>query len=394
MENKTPKKRRENGTGSISKRGDRYIGRMDVTRFKGYTANGKRTIKFFSGKTPAEVRKKMRTWVESETHFISSKMLFKDYADNWMKLYKKQSIKGSSYDRLENTLKHQVFPYLGEMVLDKITADDIQRMLSSLKSGGKSYSTIKKAYDATGSILKHARLNGNIVNNPIDLVECPGQRTFETKEPRCFTAPELRALIVEFQRKYKTGTPVYPYGEAFVLALNTGIRVGELIALQKTDWDPENRMLHIMRSLEAIKNRDENEDRTGGYTNIVTTTKTYSSERYIYCNDYAKEAIETLIQRYPDTPLLICNSKGKMLLEGNLYRSFNRALENLGMEKAGLHALRHTFASFLFQQKMDVKTVSQILGHSTPSVTLNRYIHLINSYESQKGAVSVLDSML
>lgn len=393
--------RREKGTGNVYQRENgTWVGRVTTGR----SNTGKPIVKYFSGKTQAEVKRKIREFnkADCKSAAASNKITVGKYIDEWLYLYKKPTLKRSSYDRLECTAKYQVKPYIGMIQLQSLEEDDIQKMLSSIQTGGvidqrtgkkktASYSSVKKAYLLISEVLKHAMVRGDIDRNPMFLVRMPNKAQFDTKEIKIFSDKESKLIIEESQRKYSTGTPVYIYGDVYILMLNTGIRVGELIGLNKEDYNRDEKTLHVRRNIQSVKKRDENWE-SKGYELIESSTKTYSGNRIIPLNEKAIEAVERMLSRNPSSEVLACNSKGERIPPDKLTRTFHRMLANIGLPCTGLHSLRHTFASLLFANKVDVKTVSKLLGHASIQITLNTYIHLIN--EPDKDAVVVLDNIL
>lgn len=267
------KQRREKGTGNVYMRSNgRWVGRIKV----GKKADGSCDIKYFSGKSESEVKRKIREYNKSNSATKDiEKTSVGDYIDSWLKTYKKGSLKKSSYDRLENTVNHQIKPHIGMIQLKQLRSEDIQNMLFALKNDGVSYSTIKKAYDCMNAVMRHATIAEDIDKDPMLLVKMPSKAQFEKKEIRFFTQEEAKAIIEESARTYSTGAPVYIYGEAYVLALNTGVRIGELVALERTDWDKENKTLHVQRTAQSVKKRDK-DGNSNGYELIFNQTKTYS----------------------------------------------------------------------------------------------------------------------
>ena len=147
-----------------------------------------------------------------------------------MKTYKRGTIKASSYDALEKTAKNQVIPNIGMIQLQEITATDIQTLLNDLKEKGYSYSTVKKTHDCLNAMFEHATIADDVAKNPMLLVKMLARSEFETKEIRYFSEDECALIIEECSRLYKTGKPIYQYADAYILMLNTGIRLGEAIA--------------------------------------------------------------------------------------------------------------------------------------------------------------------
>ena len=379
--------KRDNGAGTIYKRGDRsWGGRVYI----GLDSNGKKKFKYFSGKSEAEVKRKIKDFTKTDSFDFGKKVSLEEYLRYWQTNCKYKTIKDSSYVAIDRTIKNQIIPYIGYIQLQKVTSDDIRELLMDLKERGYSYSIVKKAYDCLNGVFKHAAIQDDILKNPMLSVTMLAQSDFKKKEIRFFTEKECSLIIEESSRRYQTGSPVYIYGDAYVLMLHTGIRLGEAIGLKKTDWDQDNKTIHIQRNIQSVTNIDRNGVCTQGKQLISNTTKTYSGDRIIPLNNAATEAIVRLCGQHPESEYIICSSNGDVIPPERLERTFYRMLRNIGIEKTGVHSLRHTFASMLFAKKIDIKTISHLLGHASITITLNTYVHLINDPEHK--AVAELDN--
>lgn len=380
--------RRDNGMGTIYQRENgTWVGRI---KEKG--RDGKTKYKCFSGKSQAEVKRKIREYNQQSDAVDPTEVSFMTYMTDWLLNAKKGKIKDSSYDRLENTAKHQVIPMIGDMHLSEIVTEDINSMLKSLKDNGLSYSSVKKAYDCTKAMFEYAIKKRDITINPMSLVEIPHESEFEKKEIRFFTKDEASRIVEECSRLYSTGTPVYPYGDAFILILNTGLRMGELLGLQKSDIDLTERVINIRRNAQVVKNRNSDGSRSTGRRVVLSTTKTYSGRRCISLNKSAYEAIQRLCKAHPESEYVVCGIKGNQVTHERFERSFYRILQNCNIEQTGVHSLRHTFASMLFANGTDIKTISTLLGHASVKITMDTYVHLIQ--DTGKQAVNQLDEIL
>lgn len=381
--------KRSNGEGNVSRRGNRYYGRLQI----GVSDDGKPIIKRFSGGSESDVKRQMKAYSKSkETRKANEFSSFQEYADNWLVTFKKPNLKPKSYDRLETTLKYQVYPYIGNIVLGEVTDEDVQKMLNMIKESGLSYSVSKKAYDATRAVFNYAAAKRAIYINPFVTVIPPSQALFESSERQhYFTKYEASRITEEARRVYSTGKSVYPYGGAYILMLNTGLRCGEVIALRKEDYNRNNKTLTINRTAEYAERRDENGNRIGGRELIYGTPKTYSGRRTIPLNSTAIEVIEKMISDHPLSDLIVCNTLGNPIIPEKITRSFYRILDNIGLPRCGVHSLRHTFASILFANGYDVSVVSKILGHASVSITMNTYIHMLENLD--RDAVSSLDEL-
>lgn len=379
--------RRDNGTSTIYQRpnkswtGKSYIGRDETGREK---------FKYFSGKTEAEVKRKIREYNQLATKVDAKKISLQEYLYHWLAVYKKDTIKPSSYDRLESCIRNQIAPRIGMIQLQQLTSDDIQTFLSELKTKDNySHSVVKKAHDCLHAALLHATIKKDIIENPMLLVRMPDKHLFPTKEIRIFSEKECARIIEETSRRYQTGKPVYQYADAYILMLHTGIRLGEAIGLKKTDWNKEENTLHIQRNIQSVSKRDESGNRLTGKRLITNTTKTYSGDRIIPLNKSATLSIQRLCQQHPNSEYVVCSNNGGLIPPERLERTFYRILRNIGIEQTGTHSLRHTFASVLFSKGIDIKTVSELLGHASIQITLNTYVHLIG--KPKYNAVAKLD---
>lgn len=228
--------KRDNGTGTIYQRTNgNWVGKI----YLGRDETGKEKFKYLSGKTEGEVKRKIREYNQSGTRIEVKKISLQDYLYNWLKTFKKGTIKESSYDTLEKTIQNQIVPYIGLIHLHQITSGDIQGLLNDLKEKGYSYSTVKKAHDCLNNMFEHATIADDVAKNPMLLVNMLAKSEFEKKEIRYFTEVECALIIEETSRQYSTGKLVYQYADVYVLMLHTGIRLGEAIGLKKTDWDKD-----------------------------------------------------------------------------------------------------------------------------------------------------------
>lgn len=380
--------KRDNGTGTIYKRANgSWVGKI----YLGRDETGKEKFKYLSGKTDGEVKRKIREYNQSKAPVDVKKISLQQYLYDWLVTFKRGTIKESSYDALEKTIRNQIVPNIGMIHLQQITAGDIQSLLNGLKDNGYSYSTVKKAHDCLSEMFRHATMADDIQKNPMLLVKMLAASEFAKKEIRYFTKNECALITEEASRLYSTGKPVYQYADVYILMLHTGMRIGEAIGLRKSDWDENANTIHIQRNVQSVSKRDASGNRTRGKQLITNTTKTYSGDRVIPLNKAATDALTKLCAQHPDSEYIVCSSKGTPVTPERIERTFYRILDNANIERAGTHSLRHTFASMLFAKGTDVKTVSELLGHASIQITLNTYIHLIG--KPKHSAVAKLDDL-
>lgn len=346
------------------------------------------------GATPTEVRRKTKELIaEAARYDISNvkKMTLEAYMIHWLEEVKKPDLKPSSYDRVEQSLKYQIFPAIGHIQINALTSNDVQKMINTIINE-KSYSTAKKAYNNLNACMELGVQRGEILKNPVKGVKLPSSKTKERKEITAYTPEEIAAIVEEAKRTYKNGAHVYRYGYLIILILNTGMREGEPLYLKWKDVDLEKRHIYIHGNVVEVKNREENAE--SKYVLLEQDTpKTDKSTRYIPLNDNAVDALENLRKIIKDKDRVIATKNHTITSPRKVYKTMECILKKCGItDKENLvHALRHTFATTLIRNGVDIKAVSEILGHEDVSTTLNTYHHAI---EQQKhSAVMTLNNL-
>ncbi len=206
-----------------------------------------------------------------------------------------------------------------------------------------------------------------------------------------FTDEQIKKIEKEAVRCYHTGKRVYRMGEIVIFLLNTGMRIGEALALKWTDIDFDNRVVKVRKNVVIIKNRDITVNKNYKMQE-QTSTKTKSGSRIVPLNSEAMKALLSLKVINGKFEYVFSTSTGERVCPRNINRLFRCVLKNCYIEPTGIHSLRHTFASRLFAKGVDVKTVSELLGHSEVGITYDTYIHLIQ--EQHVVAVETLENVL
>ena len=369
--------RKDNGEGSVFQVAEnKWVAKIMM----GKDSSGKPIIKQFSGKTEAIVKKKLRDFKKSaeftEKHMPSNDTVA-SYFTMWLREYQYNKLKPLSYDRLESTVVNHIIPNLGKMKIDKVTRDNVQALINKLYKIQKlSYSSVKKVYVALNSCYKHAMISDVVIKNPCLGVVLPSQSE-RTKEVVPLSEDEVERLKAEITKKAPNGACKCWYGIAYILILNTGLRMGEALSLKWSDIDFENKTIMVSKNNALVKKRDDEGHRIGGYELLTQdSTKSASGNRVIPMNNSAEQALLEL-QKGNTTPYVITNSRQKQVMPTNFERSFHALLKSAEIDgDYSVHALRHTFASLLFAKGVDVKIVSKLLGHSTVKVTYDIYVHL------------------
>ena len=317
-------------------------------------AQGERKRKSFSGTTKQEVSRKIKDYIaafeDANSASHESKKRLQESMQNWLELFKFSAVERSTYDRLECTAKHQIYPVLGDKVVGNITSADIRDLLNQEMNDGYAYTTVKKV---------HVLLNE-------------------------FTPEEIEKFKTEAFRCYGNGKRVYQQAAAYILMLNTGLRTGELLGLLNSDIDLEHRVMHLNRGVKEVAKRD---GVTAEHGREIKTgkLKSASSKRDVPLNDTAVAMIQDLrAERYmgEDTPL-VCDENGDYTRPVNFRKRYYRVLQAAGIETKGLHSLRHTFATNLVNgirqpdgsiKALTPRQVADLLGHTTSQITEMYYV--------------------
>lgn len=161
------------------------------------------------GATEAEARRKAKELREMSAKYDMSsvcRMSVKDYMDHWLYTVKINELKPASFDRVEQSCKYQIYPYIGDLQIQALTSDDIQHMLNEIAKT-HSRSTVKKAYNNLNSCLNLGVARNEILRNPALAVSLPTavSVSMPAKEVRSYTENEINAIVEECKRTYKNG---------------------------------------------------------------------------------------------------------------------------------------------------------------------------------------------
>jgi len=378
-------KRRDKGEGSIYFRDSdkRWVAKIKP-------ANSSKS-KVFYGKTEQEVKKKLKEFkvqLAKNDYVVVQKGTLQEYMDRWLNNVRANDLKPKSFDRLEATLNNQVYKHIGDIQIAGITPNDVQVMINELKEDSYSYSTIKKVYDAINACFKLGILKGEVAKNPCVGVVLPKNKKRQVSDIRFFDDAEMELICVECVDKYGNGKQIYRLGHSIILLLNTGIRMCELLALKWSDISFEKRTMRIDESMVLIKNRDEDTP-TKWVLHHQDSTKTSSSNRTVPLNQKAISALEELYKITGQYEYVMSTGKVTVMSPRNLDRMFRNILTRCSIKPCGVHACRHSFASLMLRKKLDIKVISEILGHSSVQITYDIYTHIIDSIKHE--SVNLLD---
>jgi integrase len=368
------KERRERGAGTVSPRGEgKWRLGYDVEGRDRLTGKRDRRFVTFKG-TERQARDELRRLLgerdKGRTAKPTSETLgaFLDRTiDN---LEAVRQIGAKTAERYRQLVKHQIRPHLGAVKVGKLQRQDIKAWHGTLLTSGLSDRTVKHAHGLLHHVLQQAIDERIIVTNPADNMKLPAK----SEEVQILTDDQIGVVLTKLR-----GRAIFPF---IALALATGARRGELLALRWNDL--EGTSLRIERSLE--------ETREHGLR--VKPPKTDSGKRTITLPDHAvdvlrdhrRDQLEIRMKlglgKMPDAALIFGHPDGKPFSPKNLTKHWWKIVKALELPAVTLHALRHTHASALIRNGVDIVTISKRLGHSKPSMTLSVYSHLFSRDDS------------
>jgi len=371
--------KRGNGEGSISRRPD---GRWQGCVSLGRNDSGKLRRQYFYGKTRKEVADKIN---EAIKRLRQNSLIYRNdnptvgmWIHEWLWSYKRSSVKPKTFDQYETLARIHLVPEIGEIKLVDLTTDHVQRVINRMNNEGLSRRTIELVKVVLHAALKQAQRNKLVYENVCDNVVLPRK---ENTEIRVLDMEEQSQLIAALEENY--------VGRGLLLALYTGMRRGEVLALEWEDYDIEKGTISVSKSLVRARTYSK----TGNKTELVVgTPKTEKSKRVIPLVDKAvqllekhricqKEYSELVGSFYEDHGLIFSSSSGGYMDPGNFNRKLNKVTKELGMKSLSPHVLRHSFATRGLEVEVSLKAMQELLGHSSITVTGNIYTHLL---EKQK----------
>ncbi len=300
-------------------------------------------------------------------------MYYKDWLPEWLENYVKPTTKSKTYLRYEEISRRHLVPSLGQYAMEELTPLLLQRYVTgllqngNLKTGqGLSPSTVNGMIAVLRGSMDVAYRIGMAESYVMDKVKRPKMKE---RPVECFTLAEQRqieAAVLSDPRIKMRG---------IVICLYTGLRIGELLALQWEDIDWRGAELRVN------KNCRDGTDEAGRYCRVVDSPKTASSRRTVPLSP----AIVRILREMHKNSLSpwVITGAAEVLSVRSYQRSFERLLQRLGLPHRGFHSLRHTFATRALECGMDVKTLSELLGHRSPGMTLRRYAHSMAAHKRE-----------
>ena len=383
--------------GSIEKRGKNSY-RLTVS--EGFDLNGKPMIhrKTVHGtKKDAEVElAKFVTEVQNGLVIDGKSLKFSEFTEIWKRDYGSKELAPSTYKRYCRMLETRLLPYFGHFYINKIKPTDIMKFYDLLEKDtqlvrkkGNNGSKTKKPLSGK-TILEHHRLLRAmlhravywqlIVSNPAERVQPP-----KAKKPkrRSYDDEQTKILLENLEKLTVEDTK---YKVAIILTIFTGVRLGELMGLEWQDVDFRNGIISINRSSQYLSDM-------GVFTKVP---KTESSIREIAIPEFIISLLEEYKLWYEDQKLiygelwtnsdrLFVQADGKPMHPSSISKWFVKYVGTIGLPVINFHGLRHTNASLLVAQNIDIAVISARLGHAQISTTLDFYVHPLLSHNRKAG---------
>jgi len=350
---------------NIHKRKDgRWEGRYKKSR----NVNGKIIYGYIYGKTYREVREKMHSLTvnpDLKKQSCHDEKSFEEVLSIWME-NNKIRFKGATETRYRYLIDAHIVPELGGMKLSCLTATKINtflvRKLESGRLDGKG--GLSSAYVRNIMLIIHATLKFAADEGFCQPLKSPIFKPTAAKEELSVLSREQQKRLEQYLLQDVDRTKA-----GILISLHTGLRIGEVCALEWNDIDLQQRIIHVRHTVARVKDRQ----RAKTTKMILDTPKTLSSARDIPISSYLFPILQGL-KKHSYSPFVLSETNSFLNPRTYDYR-YHRLLHECGLEAINYHALRHTFATRCIEAGVDVKSLSEILGHANVSTTLNTYVH-------------------
>jgi integrase len=362
-------KSRANGDGDVYPRKNKE-GKITSYRGPYVGPDGKR--RYVSGKTKEEARRKLRKArgdADRGLVFDGGNVKFSDYLKQWLNDSVKGSVQPVTFDSYEMLVTKHVIPAIGNVKLAKLTPAHLQGFYRSKLDEGLSPRTVQYLHVVLHRALKQALRWGLVPRNVAEAVDPPKV----PKKDVTPLSPDQARVFLEAARGDRLAA-------LYVLAIHTGMRQGELLALRWDDVDLEDGVLRVRGTKTARSRR------------TVKLSKTALEALRDHLTHQLEE-IDRMGGRYQDRGLVFATEVGTTLNRHNLtQRSFKPLLKKAGLPEIRFHDLRHTCATILLKAGQHPKFVQEMLGHATIAITLDAYSHVLPGMSD--GLATAMDEAL
>lgn len=347
---------------NIYKRKD---GRWEARYIKGYDASGSARYGSCYGKTYHDAKDKQHAAKAALLQgalpcVANGRKRFGNYCDEWLRLSRAR-VKESTYAKYETALSKHIKPGLGGCAVTALSTALVGKFGQELLDRGLSPKTVRDTLTIVHAVLEYTRTQEGGMRS-VKVVYPKGER----KEMRVLTREEqkrLTAYLLSDMDECKFGV---------MLSLLTGLRIGEVCALKWGDISLSDRTLTVSSTMLRLKDYDEDAPLK---TKIVFSgPKTNTSARVIPLTEYAAKLCVRWSVGNPDA-FVLTGERGRYVEPRALQYRLEKYTAACGLAGVHFHALRHTFATRCVEVGFEIKSLSEILGHTSPKFTLERYVH-------------------
>lgn len=297
-----------------------------------------------------------------------------DWSSFWLENEILGSVKVSTYQAYTAIIKKHILPPLGKMNLGSITPGVIHSFISALEASGLAYNTIKNIYRLLSSIIKCAFEEGLLAKNPCKKIKI--QRVENAKQ---------RVLSRHEQESVRCAA-LHSNNLSALLSMYTGLRLGEVCGLKWSDIDWKERTITVNRTVQRVS-----QNATASYspkTILMTgTPKSLHSHRVVPVPTFLLALLKKQFKSKMEHFYIFSDSPA-IVDPRTVQRQFKRLVEQIGLENVHFHTLRHTLTTRLLELGVDVKTISNLLGHKSVKTTLDYYAHSL--IDQQRRAMELL----
>ena len=350
---------------NIYKRKD---GRWEGRYVKDHKPSGKAVYGYVYGHSYKEAKAKLNLAISGKDHSARRRTpgsTFSELSDLWLGSQKAR-VKESTYNKYNNLLRTYVLPYIGDVCMQELSLACITELCDTLLTSGGQHRTglSEKTVADTMSVIR------SVVQYSINM-GCSS--SFDVRAVR--VRQQTRELRILSQNDQQT---LYSYlyenlslhNIGVLICLLTGLRIGEVCALCWEDISFTDHTMYVHQAAQRI----QDDTARGKKTKVVITSpKSVSGKRVIPM----PQNLETVLRNMDSVKSgFVLSKDGTHLMEPRVLQyHFKKILKELGIEEVNFHILRHTFATRCIELGFDVKSLSEILGHSSVAITMNKYVH-------------------
>ncbi|EOH94982.1 hypothetical protein UAW_02061 [Enterococcus haemoperoxidus ATCC BAA-382] len=368
----------------MSKKGEniykRKDGRWEGRYIKNRTPDGKIQYGYVYGKKYTEVKERLIVLKAKYTGKQNSQNIyygdFPDWLLFWREKYLKKMVKQTTFSVYSGVINNYLLMYFNKKRLTKINSIDIQEFIEYLENLDLSSGYIRNIFHILKICLREAEKQGYINQNP-----CLGITLPKTK------IKPVHALTIKEQRKLELAAFQSKSCSPIILALYSGMRIGEISGLKWSDIDFETETIHVQRTVYRISKSTGDKMKT---QLVEGTPKTESSRRIIPLSQNLKKYL--LDKKKEMNCEYVIADKGRISEPRLINYRFKRLLCIAGLENIHFHSLRHTFATRCLENGADITSLSRLLGHTSVKMTLDTYTD--SMLENRRAAISAVDYLL